>query len=186
MNILVGVISPAPAWILPRQFVDQIRRAFPQHTVSEAWDRDAVRRLLPQADAAFTPFVDRDIFPSASRLKSRQRPIHRERRRRTMLRSQTTRRVSGRGCDFSPRSNPRTCNRSDSHRAHAERSAPAVRLQWLHPSNSSSTGRVGFRPIHFVSVTSLRFRVCFASICLSRNQKCFPRRERSSERLENP
>ena len=68
------MISPAPAWILPRHFVDQIRRDFPQHTVSEAWDRDAVRRLLPEADAAFTPFVDRDIFPSTSRLKWVQSP----------------------------------------------------------------------------------------------------------------
>ena len=74
MNILIGVISPAPAWIMPRHFVDQIRRDFPQHTVSEAWDRDAVRRLLPEADAAFTPFVDRDIFPSASRLRWVQSP----------------------------------------------------------------------------------------------------------------
>jgi len=74
MNILVGVISPAPAWILPRRFVDQIRRDFPHHTFSEAWDRDAVRRLLPDADAAFTPFVDRDIFPSASRLRWVQSP----------------------------------------------------------------------------------------------------------------
>ena len=30
----------------------------------EAWDRDTIRRLLPDADVAFTPFVDRDIFPS--------------------------------------------------------------------------------------------------------------------------
>jgi len=74
MNVLIAVISPAPAWVMPRRFVDQIRRDFPHHTVSEAWDRDAVRRLLPQADAAFTPFVDRDIFPSASRLRWVQSP----------------------------------------------------------------------------------------------------------------
>ena len=74
MNILVGVISPAPAWVMPRHFVDRIRHDFPQHTVSEAWDRDTLRRLLPEADAAFTPFVDRDIFPSASRLRWVQSP----------------------------------------------------------------------------------------------------------------
>ena len=74
MNILVGVISPAAAWVMPRHFVDRIRRDFPQHTVSEAWDRDTLRRLLPEADAAFTPFVDRDIFPSASRLRWVQSP----------------------------------------------------------------------------------------------------------------
>ena len=65
MNILVGVISPAPAWVMPKHFVDQLRRDFPHHTFSEAWDRDAIRRLLPDADAAFTPFVDRDVFRSA-------------------------------------------------------------------------------------------------------------------------
>jgi phosphoglycerate dehydrogenase-like enzyme len=74
MNILIGVISPAPAWVMPRHFVDRLRREFPQHTFSEAWDREAVRRLLPDADAAFTPFVDRDVFPSASRLRWVQSP----------------------------------------------------------------------------------------------------------------
>jgi phosphoglycerate dehydrogenase-like enzyme len=74
MNILIGVISPAPAWVMPRHFVDQLRRDFPQHTFAEAWDRETLRRLLPDADAAFTPFVDRDIFPAASRLRWVQSP----------------------------------------------------------------------------------------------------------------
>ncbi len=74
MNVLVGVISPAPAWVMPKHFVDQLRRDFPHHTFSEAWDRDAIRRLLPDADAAFTPFVDRDVFRSASRLRWVQSP----------------------------------------------------------------------------------------------------------------
>jgi phosphoglycerate dehydrogenase-like enzyme len=74
MNVLVGVISPAPIWIIPRPFVERIRREFPQHQVLEAWDRDAIRRYLPDADVAFTPFIDRDIFPSASRLRWIQSP----------------------------------------------------------------------------------------------------------------
>jgi len=74
MNVLVGVISPAAAWVLPRQFVEQLRRDFPQHIFLEAGDRDTIRRLLPEADAAFTPFVDRDVFPSASRLRWVQSP----------------------------------------------------------------------------------------------------------------
>jgi phosphoglycerate dehydrogenase-like enzyme len=74
MNILVGVISPSPAWVMPQHFVDELRREFPQHTFAEAWDREAIRRLLPDADAAFTPFVDRDVFPSASRLRWVQSP----------------------------------------------------------------------------------------------------------------
>jgi phosphoglycerate dehydrogenase-like enzyme len=74
MNILVGVIAPAAIWVIPRSFVDRLRRDFPQHTFLEAWDRDAIRSLLPDADVAFTPFVDRDVFPSATRLRWIQSP----------------------------------------------------------------------------------------------------------------
>jgi phosphoglycerate dehydrogenase-like enzyme len=63
MNVLIGVISPAAIWVIPRTFVDRLRRDFSQHTFLEAWDRDTIRRLLPDADVAFTPFVDRDLFP---------------------------------------------------------------------------------------------------------------------------
>jgi len=72
--VVVSVISPAPAWVMPRRFVDQLRHDFPQHTFLDAWDRDALRRLLPSADAAFTPFVDRDIFGSLARLRWVQSP----------------------------------------------------------------------------------------------------------------
>jgi len=74
MIVLVGVISPAPAWVMPRRFVDQLRRDFPEHVFLDAWDREAIRRLLPEADVAFTPFVDRDIFASATRLQWVQSP----------------------------------------------------------------------------------------------------------------
>src|SRR3954466_4777695 len=74
MNVLVAVISPAPAWVMPRHFVDQLRGDFPQHTILDAWDRDELRRLLPQADVVFTPFVDRDIFPQLTRLQWVQSP----------------------------------------------------------------------------------------------------------------
>jgi phosphoglycerate dehydrogenase-like enzyme len=74
MNVLVGVISPAASWVLPRHYVDGLGRRFPQHTFLAAWDRETIRRLLPEADIAFTPFVDRDLFPSAKRLKWIQSP----------------------------------------------------------------------------------------------------------------
>ncbi|HEX7138443.1 MAG TPA: D-2-hydroxyacid dehydrogenase [Vicinamibacterales bacterium] len=74
LRVLVGVISPAAVWILPKHFVDSLRAQFPQHTFLEAWDRDAIRRQLPDADVAFTPFVDRDAFPSATRLRWIQSP----------------------------------------------------------------------------------------------------------------
>jgi len=74
MNILVGVISPAPVWVIPRSFVEQLRAEFPQHRFLEAWDRDAIRRQLPEADVAFTPFIDRDVFTAATRLRWVQSP----------------------------------------------------------------------------------------------------------------
>jgi phosphoglycerate dehydrogenase-like enzyme len=74
MNVLVAVISPAASWVMPRHFVDRLRQQFPQHTFLDAWNRDALRRLLPEADVAFTPFVDRDVFPAAPRLRWVQSP----------------------------------------------------------------------------------------------------------------
>jgi phosphoglycerate dehydrogenase-like enzyme len=74
MNVVIGVISPAAIWVMPRRFVDDLRRSFSQHTFFDAWDRDTLRGLLPQADVAFTPFVDRDVFPSATRLRWVQSP----------------------------------------------------------------------------------------------------------------
>jgi phosphoglycerate dehydrogenase-like enzyme len=74
VTVLVAVISPAPAWILPRHYVDRLRRDFPQHTFLDAWDRDTLRRLLPEAEVAFTPFVDRDVFAAAKRLRWVQSP----------------------------------------------------------------------------------------------------------------
>jgi len=74
MNVVVAVISPAAAWMMPRSFVEQLRRDFPQHTFLDAWDRDTLRSLLPQADVAFTPFIERDVFPSATRLRWVQSP----------------------------------------------------------------------------------------------------------------
>jgi phosphoglycerate dehydrogenase-like enzyme len=74
MRVLIGVISPAAIWVLPRHFVGQLQREFPQHTFLEAWDRETLRRLLPEADVAFTPFVDADVFPSATQLRWVQSP----------------------------------------------------------------------------------------------------------------
>jgi phosphoglycerate dehydrogenase-like enzyme len=74
MKIAVGVVSPAEAWVLPRRFVDHLRAEFPQHEFLEAWDRDTLRRILPDADAAFAAFVDRDIVASLTRLRWVQAP----------------------------------------------------------------------------------------------------------------
>src|SRR5438034_5957948 len=74
MNVVIGVVSPNAAWVLPRSFVDQLRRDFPQHSFLDVWDRESLRRALPQGDAAFAAFVDRDIVHSLTRLKWVQAP----------------------------------------------------------------------------------------------------------------
>jgi D-2-hydroxyacid dehydrogenase (NADP+) len=74
MVVLIAVISPAPAWVMPRRHVDRLRSDFPQHTFIEASDRDEIRRRLPEADVAFASYVDRDAFASATRLKWVQSP----------------------------------------------------------------------------------------------------------------
>jgi phosphoglycerate dehydrogenase-like enzyme len=74
MNVLVGVISPVEAWVIPPTWVERLRRQFPQHEFLEARDRDTLRRLLPDADIAFTPLVDRDLWASLSRLRWVQSP----------------------------------------------------------------------------------------------------------------
>ena len=47
MNVLVAVISPAPAWVMPRWHVDRLRADFPQHTFLDAWDRDDAITAAP-------------------------------------------------------------------------------------------------------------------------------------------
>jgi len=74
MDIVIGVVSPNAAWILPRQYVDSIRRDFPQHRFIDVWDREALRNALPDADAAFAAFVDRDIVARLARLRWVQAP----------------------------------------------------------------------------------------------------------------
>ena len=74
MTILVGVISHAAAWVIPRSFIDQLRRDFPQHEFVDTWDEDGIRRLIPDAEIAFVPHVDRAMLASAARLRWIQSP----------------------------------------------------------------------------------------------------------------
>lgn len=74
LNIVIGVIHPSTAWVLPGRFVERLRAQFPQHTFSDVWDRQALRAALPGADAAFAAFVDRDLVPSLTRLRWVQAP----------------------------------------------------------------------------------------------------------------
>jgi phosphoglycerate dehydrogenase-like enzyme len=74
MNILVSVTGRTAAWCPPAGFVDELSRRFPQHAFLRADDPDRQRRLLPVADVAMTATIDRDLFPSLSRLRWIQAP----------------------------------------------------------------------------------------------------------------
>jgi phosphoglycerate dehydrogenase-like enzyme len=74
MRVLLGVISPAAAWVMPRRFVDALRAEFTQHTFTDTWDFDGIRRLIVDADAAFIPNLTRDMLASAPRLRWIQSP----------------------------------------------------------------------------------------------------------------
>ncbi len=74
MIILIAVFSPTAAWNLPREHVEALRRAFPQHEFQAVWDVDALRAAAPGADAAFTASLDREMLRSAPRLRWVQSP----------------------------------------------------------------------------------------------------------------
>jgi D-2-hydroxyacid dehydrogenase (NADP+) len=74
VNVLIGFLSANKAWVLPRTFVDRLRRDFPEHTFVDAWDEETLRRALPDADVAFTASIDRALFGSLPRLKWVQSP----------------------------------------------------------------------------------------------------------------
>jgi D-2-hydroxyacid dehydrogenase (NADP+) len=74
VNILVAVFSPAPAWTLPRRFVEVLRREFPHHTFHDAWDAETLQAFLPDADVAFSAAIDRSAFAGLTRLKWVQSP----------------------------------------------------------------------------------------------------------------
>lgn len=74
MNVLVAVYSAGPAWTLPRRFVDDLRRDFPQHRFFDAWDAETLRRHLPEADVAFSAAIEGSAFASLPRLRWVQSP----------------------------------------------------------------------------------------------------------------
>ena len=74
MKILVGVTSYAAAWVMPRVWVERLRRDFPHHDFVDAWDDAGIRRLVPEAEVAFIPYLSRDMLASATRLRWIQVP----------------------------------------------------------------------------------------------------------------
>jgi len=74
MRVVVGVFSPSDAWTLPRVFLDQLRREFPQHTFVDVWTRDDLKTAFPDSDAAFAAYVERDLPATLTRTRWIQVP----------------------------------------------------------------------------------------------------------------
>ena len=74
MQVLIAFLSQNKAWVLPRRFVEQLRRDFPHHVFLDVWDQPTLDRLVPDADVAFTASIDRSKLPSYPRLKWVQSP----------------------------------------------------------------------------------------------------------------
>jgi hypothetical protein len=54
MDILVAIFSDTEAWTIPRAQVEDLRRGFPAITLLHAGDEEAMMRLIPTAEVAFT------------------------------------------------------------------------------------------------------------------------------------
>src|SRR3954471_3931681 len=74
MRIAIAVVSATQAWVMPRRFVDELRREFPHHTFVDAPNRDHLPAALTDADAAFASAVPADLVPSLTRLRWVQVP----------------------------------------------------------------------------------------------------------------
>jgi phosphoglycerate dehydrogenase-like enzyme len=74
MRIAVAVVSATQAWVMPRQFVDELRREFPHHTFIDAPDRNHLPDALIDADAAFASALPANLVPSLTRLRWVQVP----------------------------------------------------------------------------------------------------------------
>src|ERR1044071_5783893 len=69
MKILIFISWPVKAWSIPDAQVDVLRARFPDIEFLHARTLDEARELVPDADAAFTPFMTADLVASARRLK---------------------------------------------------------------------------------------------------------------------
>ena len=69
MTILVLIHSAFRMWTIPSGHVDRLRTEFPGDTVLHAADDEEGRRMIPDADIAFSSFVTPDQLGAARRLQ---------------------------------------------------------------------------------------------------------------------
>jgi len=69
MDVLVAIFSNTVAWTIPAARVDDLRRQFPALTFLHAGDEEAMVRLIPAAEVAFTSRLNARAFAAARALR---------------------------------------------------------------------------------------------------------------------
>jgi phosphoglycerate dehydrogenase-like enzyme len=74
MVVAVAVLAADGASTLPEPLVDDLRRAFPQHTFLAVRRRDELPEVLPRAQVAFASTIPKELLPALTGLKWVQAP----------------------------------------------------------------------------------------------------------------
>ena len=69
MDILVAIYSDTEAWTIPQARVDDLRGLFPDVRVLHAESEEAMVRLIPSAEVAFTSRLTEQAFAAAAALR---------------------------------------------------------------------------------------------------------------------
>jgi phosphoglycerate dehydrogenase-like enzyme len=69
LDILVGIFSDTAAWTIPAARVEDLRRQFPRARFLHAGNEEAMMRLIPTAEVAFTSRLTERAFGAAPALR---------------------------------------------------------------------------------------------------------------------
>jgi len=69
MDVLVAIFSDTAAWTMPAEYVEDLRRRFPDLRFLHAGDEAAMVRLVPTAEVAFTSRLTERVFAAAPALR---------------------------------------------------------------------------------------------------------------------
>jgi phosphoglycerate dehydrogenase-like enzyme len=69
LDILVAIFSDTAAWTMPAEYVEELRRRFPDVRFLHAGDEAAMVRLVPTAEVAFTSRLTERVFAAAPALR---------------------------------------------------------------------------------------------------------------------
>jgi len=69
VRILVAIYSEFRSWCIPEARLEELRRAFPEHTFVRADSDEATLAAIPEADVAFSARITPAHFAAASRLR---------------------------------------------------------------------------------------------------------------------